>query len=277
MKSRWLIAAFPVAVSMLIYAVLQSAIASGSSPTHLYVAAGILARAAAAAGCAVAAAQFDAGDHMRRAWTAMGLTYVILLLNAVFFSSAIHLAGHVLSPTAERIVSGLLVGTANVSTIVGELMVARTWSAAGMDFQVSRAVKVGAVVGSLALALVIAGSSAWANVHLVAGGHLENLTDLFSALGDIVSLAVLAPILLTAVSLRGGSLAWPWGMIVLGTFGWVLFDGTATLSVWLNLDPSHVRPLTEAFLVMGCLTNLSAGLLQRSVRLDVAAPQPALG
>lgn len=280
MKSRWLIAAAPVALAIVIYALLQTLIASGSRPIPLYAAASLLARAAAVAGCAIAAAQFDAGDYMRKAWTAMGLTYVLLLIFALFFGSATHLAGHLLSADAEKIASGVLVGSANLSTIVGVLLVARTWNAAGMDFQASTLVKVVAGVGSLVLALVIAGGTAWHSLLLVLGGRLDSLTDLCSAVGDIVGLAVLAPILLTALSLRGGSLAWPWGMLVLGTFAWVLFDGTATFSGWMHLDPSRVRPLTEAFRVLGCLAYLSAGLLQRSARLDAAvspAPAAALG
>lgn len=271
MKSRSVIAFLPVLLAVLAYALLQSLVATTGSPTGVYAFFGIAAKLAAGAGCFVAAAQFDAGDYMRRVWTFMGITYVVLLSNTLLFGSATHLAGHALSASTALVMSGVLVGVANVSTVVGELLVARTWKAAGMDFQVSKVVKVVAVAGSLLLAIGIAGGAAADSLRQVTGGHLESLSDLCSAVGDIVSLAVLAPILLTALSLRGGSLSWPWGMLALGTFAWVLFDGTSTFSGWMHLSPEHVRPLTEAFRICGCVAYLSAGLLQRSVRLDVAS------
>lgn len=278
MKPRWLIAAAPVAISGLIYAFVQSFVMSGSAADPIYTAVRLVAFTASVVGCGVAAAQFDRGDYMRWAWTAMGLCGVLLLVTLVFFGKVIHLAGNVFSPESGKIVNGVLVGLANLCTVVGQLLVARTWRATGMDFQVSRAVKVGAVLGSLVLALVIAGGSTWNHLHLVLSGHLENLTLLFSAVGDIISLVVLAPILLTALSLRGGSLSWPWTMLVVGTIGWVLYDGAATVSGWMHLDPSHVRPLMESFRVWACVAYLSAGLLQRSARLEAVAPaMPALG
>lgn len=269
-SSRWLIAGLPVAVALLAYAVFRS---SGGA-RWAYVGAALLSRAAAAAGCLIAAAQFDRGDYMRRAWSAMGLTYLLLLVYATLFGSLNWVGPH-LPATAASVAGGSLVGIANVCTIIGEVLVARTWSAAGMDFQVSRAVKIFAVAGSLVLAVVIAGGSAWESLHRVLGGDYGSLSDLFSALGDIVSLAVLAPILLTALSLRGGSLSWPWGMLAVGTVAWVLFDGTNTFAGWLHFDPAHVRPLAQTFAVAGSLAYLSAGLLQRSARVEVVSPAPA--
>jgi len=269
-SSRWLIAALPVALALFAFGLFQT---SGGA-TWAYVSAALLSRAAAAAGCLIAAAQFDRGDYMRRAWSAMALTYVLLLIYAVLFGSSVHLIGGLLPAAVSSLIGGTLVGLANLCTLVGAVLVARTWSAAGMDFQVSRAVKISAVVGSLLLAVVIAGGSAWADLQLVLGGQLGSLSDLFSAVGDIVALAVLAPILLTALSLRGGSLFWPWGMLVMGTVAWVLFDGTYTFSGWFGISPEHVRPLAQAFAVGGSLAYLSAGLLQRSARLEVASPAP---
>jgi hypothetical protein len=270
-SSRWLIATLPVVGAVLAFGLFQGSGGAGWA----YGGVGLLSRGAAAAGCLLAAAQFDRGDYMRKAWTAMGLTYVILLGYALLFRET-HLIGSLLSPNAAGILGGILVAVANVCTIVGEILVARTWSAAGMDFQVSRTVKVAAVVGSLLLALLIAGGSAWADLQLVLHGDYAGLTDLFSAMGDIVALAVLAPIVLTALSLRGGSLFWPWGMLAMGTVAWVFFDGTNTFSGWLGVAPGHVRPLAQAFVVCGCLSYLSAGLFQRSARLEVTAPAPQI-
>jgi hypothetical protein len=276
MKNRGAIAAMPVALAAVAYGTLASRMGAHGDAGSLPLWVGLIAKLAAAVGCFLAAAQFDRGDYMRRAWSFMGVTYAILFSNTVLFSGSIQLAGGVLPERAQLILSGVLVGVANVSTIVGVLLVARTWKAAGMDFQVSNGVKVAAIAGSLVLALGIAGSSALADLQAVAGGHLESLSDLCSAIGDIASLAVLAPIVLTALSLRGGSLFWPWGMLAAGTFAWVLFDGTATFAGLLHLDPAHVRPLTEAFRVAGCVAYLSAGLFQRAARLEVASAPPAV-
>lgn len=273
--SRWALAALPVLLCAALYLLLRAMIAHGAAVDDLYRWEGLLARAAAAVGCGIAAAQFDRGDHMRRAWLILGLTYVLLLLNALTFGSAGHLSERAL-PAAAKVVSALLVAAANLCTIVGALSVARTWRLAGLDLQVSRTVRYLSMAGSLAVALAIAGSTSLADLHLALGGHFDALSYLASDLGDVVSLAVLAPILLTALALRGGSLAWPWGLIVLGTVGWVLHDATGPISAALRVDPSAIKPLSEAFRWWGCVAYLSAGLLQRQARLELApVPQPA--
>jgi len=274
-RSRWWVAALPVLLCVGVYAALRTMVAHGASMDEAYRVEGLLARAAAALGCGIAAAQFDRGDHMRRAWLILGTTYVLLLGNALVFGAAGHLSERTL-PAAAKIVSAVLVAAANVCTIVGALSVARTWRLAGLDLQVSRTVRFASMAASLAIALAIAGSTSLLDLKLALGGHFDALSYLASDLGDIVSLGVLAPILLTALALRGGTLAWPWGLIVLGTVGWVLHDASGPIATALGMAPSELKPLSEAFRWWGCVAYLSAGLLQRQARLELSAPPPQL-
>ena len=94
--------------------------------------------------------------------------------------------------------------------VVGTVLVSRAWSVAGLDVVVPRATRIAAMVISTLLALAIAGSGALDALRKVLAGQLGELEFLASNLGDIVSLAAIAPIVLTARMLRGGSLAWPW-------------------------------------------------------------------
>lgn len=269
MKSRWLIAALPVVVCVAAYAALQSLVGRGAEMGGVYRMGALLARVAAAAGCAIAAAQFDRGDHMRKAWITLSVAFGILVVNALLFGAASHMTARSLSSVAE-VGSGVLVAAANLAMIAGELGVARTWNLAGLDLQVSKPVRTASFVGSLVIALVIVGGTAWGDVHQVAQGHYDALSSLGSDLGDVVSLAVLAPILLTALALRGGTLAWPWGLIVVGTLAWLLADGSGAVAAVLEVSPSAVKPLEQAFQMAGCVAYLSAGLLQRRARLALA-------
>ena len=78
----------------------------------------------------------------------------------------------------------------------------------------------------------------------------------------------------TALALRGGTLAWPWGLIVLGTVGWVLHDASGPIATAFGMAPSELKPLSEAFRWWGCVAYLSAGLLQRQARLELSRPAP---
>lgn len=274
---RWMLAALPVVTFLVAYAWLESLTARTGNMAEWYRVEGLLARLAAALGCAIAAVQFDRGDHMRRAWFTMGAAYAILIANALLFGSSSHVAERSLTSGAF-VASAVLVACANVCTIVGALSVARAWRLAGLDLQVSPAVRWASFAGSIVVAVVIAGGTALGDVHRALGGHFDALSNLASGLGDIVSLGVLAPILLTALALRGGTLGWPWALTVVGTLGWVLFDATGAVSSALHLNPADLKPLEEAFRVWGCVAYLSAGLLQRQARVELAVkPQVALG
>lgn len=260
MNARWLLLLAPWILAAMAFALFTS---MGSSATlaGYYFDEGLLARAAATAGCLIAAFQFDSGDYLRRAWSFLGACYILLIVNAVFFGGVSHVGAAALSPSAAAL-SGALVSLANICTIIGTLSVSSAWRVAGLDLNVSPRSRRLATLGSLLVGLAVAGPTAVSDAALVLHGNLNGLKSLASDVGDIVTLGVLAPVLLTARALRGGSLAWPWTLFAMGTFGWLLFDGVSSVTALLAVDESQFKPLEEAFRLIGCFSILSAGILQ---------------
>ncbi|HEU4534636.1 MAG TPA: hypothetical protein VFS00_10985, partial [Polyangiaceae bacterium] len=213
--------------------------------------------------CALAAFAFGRGDYMRRAWGFMGGCSALLLLDALLFGSNPHGVRRAVSPLVAG-ASGTLTAFANLSVVVGMVLVARAWRVAGLELRFSRGAWLGASAASSALALAIAGASAWRDTLAVLGGQLDAISSLASDLGDIASLAVLSPVLLTTLTLRGGSLAWPWGALALSTTGWLLFDGLAASGQLFDVHLPMEHAVQEALRVFACASTLAAGLLQRA-------------
>jgi hypothetical protein len=84
-----------------------------------------------------------------------------------------------------------------------------------------------------------------------------------SNLGDIVSFSAIAPILLTAIAMRGGALAWPWALVTLSNVGWLLYDLSWSFERQWALSEHTLRIIAEFWRGQGCIMAFAAGLAQR--------------
>ena len=90
-----------------------------------------------------------------------------------------------------------------------------------------------------------------------------------------MSFSLIAPFLLTALALRGGSLGWTWGLLTASLVGWLLFDA-ATAYAPAVIGPVHAHTLSEIFRLFACTLALGAGIAQRwAVGTMPAARVPA--
>jgi hypothetical protein len=94
-------------------------------------------------------------------------------------------------------------------------------------------------------------------------GSRRGIISVASDAGDAISFCLIAPVLLTALALRGGKLAWPWAVLFVSLFGWLLFDAAGTVGAWAHASASSVRMAEELARCLACTCNFSAGLLQR--------------
>jgi hypothetical protein len=219
---------------------------------------------AAAIGSFAAAFAFGAGDYLRRAWVLMGACYVLLFVDALVFGVSSGLHTREVSPTGA-VVSGLITLVANVVTVVSLLIVARAWKVAGLELSVSRA-GFWVLEGALAvMTLGLLGPTLWHQASAAFGGDLDQLHPIASTLGDVISVLVLGPMVLTALSLKGGSLAWTWGLLTASTFFWLGVDASDTVGDWLHLSPVAALAVNEGLRALASLLQLSAGLAQRAV------------
>lgn len=223
-----------------------------------------LAKLCAVAGALVGAAPFERGGHLRRAWLYLGGCYLLLIINNLVLGFGSH-DGHVQFSRTVAIARGITVTLANISSCYGLWLFARAQSVAGLHFQEDRRRRWALQVASAVIALAIAGPPLVADVRALAHGNAEMFLAVGSDVGDIIGFCLLGPVLLTALSLLGGLLGWPWALLALSQIGWLLYDATGVLGRLAGMPAADQRSLEEAFRVLACLYSMSAGLAQRWV------------
>jgi hypothetical protein len=216
-------------------------------------------------GCIVAAYAFDRGDYMRRAWLLSGSCYAFLLLRDLTLGQWTPWApGPRLVGVPTELFESALVLVGNLGAVLGTLMLARAWQVAGLDEAVSAGKRRALFIVALVIAIVVVGVNVRNDFMALGDGNLSALVMLASDVGDVVSLALIAPVLLTALALRGGLLLWPWALLTASMVGWLFYD--AFTSVTGHIDMGHPLRLTgEVFRSLACTYAFAAGLAQRIV------------
>jgi hypothetical protein len=124
---------------------------------------------------------------------------------------------------------------------------------------------------ALAVALVAAGPAAVVSARQVLNGDQSGIMYFASCMGDIFCFALIAPLLLTTVAMRGGLLAWPWGFMTASGLAWLAYDGVQTLSpILLDISAEAARPLAEVSRCVACTCAFAAGVAQRWTILDTS-------
>jgi hypothetical protein len=222
-----------------------------------------------------AALAFERGAYQRRAWFFIGACMALLLTRDLtllpFFRR--------FEPRSLAIAAGILVALANLSQVAGTWMLARTWKVAQLALPGSAAAQWLTVALVGLLAALCAGPSVIRSGGPLLQGDLSRAAGVFSALGDMVSLWLIAPLLLTALALRGGLFGWPFALLTASYVAWLGYDAVGVLGADLGLSARATRTTSELFRALGCLFGFSAGLAQRWVvgKVRRVAGDPARG
>lgn len=255
-RYRWL-ALYPFLYAAVFIAV-AAGLGEGEALTLFVRGQLLLLRVLAIFGCVAAARAFSPGDHLRRAWGWLAAATVIVLVRDL-----LRLPPLSLPPSSAGGAGWLIAGlgvASNVALLVGVWLLARAWKLAGIPLPGGRGRAWAVTAAAALLALFVAGPGALEH-GARAGDDLASVTLFVSAVVDILSLCLLAPLLLTAVALRGGPVAWPWALVTASIFGWLLYDGSALTTFgapeWFPV-PDVFRGLAENFL-------FAAGVAQRFV------------
>jgi hypothetical protein len=227
-----------------------------------------LAKALALIGALAAALAFERGEYLRRAWLLIaGCMALLLLRDATLLPIGLDSMGE------RRLAAlrGLLVVGANLSQIAGTWMLARAWKRAALALPVSGLSQSLLVAAIVVVVVAVTGPGVLHNAGRVESGDIAALTGLASALGDAISLFLIAPLLLTALALRGGLFGWPYSLLTTSYVAWLLYDAAVAMGSTLGLDPAGLRTVSEIFRALGCLFGLSAGLAQRFVVEEIRA------
>jgi hypothetical protein len=217
----------------------------------------LLVRALAIAGCFAAASAFGKGDHLRRAWLWLAwATILVLVRDLLRFPIEIVPDGG----WGQWLVTGLGV-LSNFALLAGTWMLARAWKLAAITLPGGRGGAALVTVATAVLALVVVGPAVWRHAQSLAGGEWGQLVLLVSAVVDILAVCLIAPLLLTAMALRGGLVGWPWALVTASLVCWLLYDGAADVQRMVSVG----FPLTDVFRGMAENYLFAAGLAQRFV------------
>jgi hypothetical protein len=217
----------------------------------------------ACAGMAAAALAFGRGDYLRRGWGSWAGCYALLLGR-----DAVLLLGGSVSVGVFEGVRGALVTAANVCVVVGAWTLARAWSVAGLEHPGSKAARRAVVGVAVLVALVFAGPTLFVDMRELVLGRGVAFDSIASDLGDILSLPLIAPVALTALAVREGTLRWPWTLLTASLLAWLVYDAVYTLPDYLSVAPAGYRLVSEQFHILAAVCAGAAGLAQRKAVTD---------
>jgi hypothetical protein len=246
----------PVVVAILL--VVAHATVSTDDPDRVYFYAGLVAKGVAAIGAFLAASRFSRGDHLHAAWWLLATSYALLVGKDLVWGYETQAMASTLTSGEENARSVVLL-VSNLASVAAMVQFARSWSVAGLAPSESSARRWAVTIGALALAILIAGKGAWADLNDAGGGKWGNAAGDF---GDILSFVLIAPVLLTALALRGGLLVWPWALLTASNIGWLGYDAFVTVTHLAGIDG---RLASEIIRVTACALVLAAGAAQRMV------------
>ena len=211
----------------------------------------------AVAGSALAAARLEAGDYLRPGWILLGADY--LLLVGTTWLRTFEPTPAVASARLASIVA------LNVCQVAVAWRLARAWRVAGLQLP-SRRTPV--YVAAAVLALVAVGPALYLGLRdAIQTGAIVSWNGLISGLGDGTTFLLIAPIALTAWSLRGGVTVWPWLFFTLQLLCWLTYDAQDTLILLVMPEattvPTWLQIAVEPLRVAAAGFAFAAGLSQR--------------
>lgn len=227
-----------------------------------------LVKVLAAAGGFAAALAHRRGDYLRRAWFLVGLSTCFFLVRDLTIAP---FGFEAMGETPLLALRAVLVFLGNLVMVVGVFMLARIWRVAGLTLPGRPRGQLAVVLVAAAFALALAGPGVVTYGARLLAGDLSAAAGVASALGDTATLLLIAPLLLTALALRGGMFAWPWALLTLSCVAWLFYDAFSTLGPALGLGADATRTGAELCRALGSTWACSAGLAQRWIALGRSA------
>jgi hypothetical protein len=243
------------ACAVLLFAILETSLVPGLAitfrPWYTTITRTVL-LAMVAATAALAAGTFGWwGEYVGRAWTLFLVEYSVLAVNTLLRRRA---------PSAGLALEATLI-VANLAGIGAYWLMARSLTAAGLRYYGSTAKRVAVILLALLLAIVLCQSSILEAWHSIDAGQPQ-AGRLVSALADVLTFVLVAPLLLTTFALRGGQLVWVFGFLTTGTIGWMVNQGATSIAHTFGGGDRVARVIRNSGFAMACLFIAAAALTQ---------------
>ncbi len=173
-------------------------------------------------GLARAALSFEPDEYLRRGWGLFAICYVFLLArDAAPFLPA--------SPLTIEVLRAVFVTMGNLCLVLAVWTLARAWTVAGLEFPGTRGARTAIIAAAIIAAIALAGPELYVDVRDTITGRSPGYASIGSDIGDILALPLIAPVALTALAVRGGTLRWPWTLLTSSFAAWLAFDTFTTL------------------------------------------------
>jgi hypothetical protein len=242
--------------------------AGGGDRNTFYFGEALITKTVALIACIVAALRFEPGDRMRTIWMLFVADFALLLLKELVVHPATAAA---IGPSSVAWLRAVCLIGANVAGTFAWIVLARTWRVAGLTLDSSPAAQRAILFVAIAAGIVLVSWGTMSDVRALLGGNKSYAINVLSDLADVVGFSLAAPVALTAWTLRGGSLSWPYVYLTTCTFTWMLFD----IAQALRGTTGAARSAEEILRIIACSLHVSAAVATRwAVRRPSAAIQP---
>ncbi|HUR81902.1 MAG TPA: hypothetical protein VM733_14145 [Thermoanaerobaculia bacterium] len=206
-----------------------------------------LALGIAAVTAAMTAARFRwAGEYVGRAWTLLFTLYAFLTVSYVLNRVGIK----------DQMLADVMTIAGNLAAIGAFWLFSRALRKAGLQFYGPASVKIGVIVAAVAVASVLVVPT-MIDIWRSDAGLLSRVADFVSSGADFVTFMLVAPLLLTLWSFRGGQLSWVYGCLALSTIGWMINSAADNL-----LPEVAVREAQMTGLFLACMAVAAAAYSQ---------------
>jgi hypothetical protein len=147
----------------------------------------------------------------------------------------------------------------NLAIAIALWLFVRAWRTTGLAAPGSRSAQVLSIAAGVAVALFVGGfplarGIATANADLVL---------LVSTLGDMVGIALIVPLTMSALALRGGLLMHTWVYLAASEAAWLVYDIWYSVRASLSLQLTVGRGIEEGIRIVAVLFAFAATVAQR--------------
>jgi hypothetical protein len=203
----------------------------------------------------VTAARFSRGDRLLLCWLLVGCGYGLAAARYVMRLVTILWPAVVFNQT---MLDAMLV-IQNVLIAVSLLLFVRVWRATGLAVPGSSGARAVSILVGIAVAIVVGGYPLMKGIH----GASTDLVLLVSTLGDMVGIALIVPLAMPALALRGGVLMHTWVFLAASEASWLLYDVWYALRVTYGFGLRSGRGVEEGIRALAILFALVASMAQR--------------
>lgn len=171
---------------------------------------------ATAASAFITTRRFASGDPLFLSWLLVGVGYVF---STVRYSLRLTQLIHPSFTWPRALTDGMLI-VQNILIAAALFLFVRAWRKTGLATPGSRGAQIGGTLAGIAVAVVVGG------YPLLQGFQTAkaDLVLLVSTLGDMVGIALIVPLMMSALALRGGLLMHTWVYLAASESAWLLYD-----------------------------------------------------